>query len=207
MSPNRLPQARHHELEWLAAAGRAQGRPTRELAAQLAAQAGITRLWAWRLATGWTRAELLGRLRQAGDPSVDESMLWRWETGERAPGRKHLDRLYRVYQTRPDRLGYGHDYTPAGAAPPPHGRELAPPRPPPPRPQPEEVNPRMRGTHLTAAQAAARLHVSPKTISRWAKQGRLEHTRTLGGHRRFDPDDIDRLAEQLTEPADPPHPQ
>lgn len=25
---------------------------------------------------------------------------------------RHLDRLCQVYQTRPDRLGYGHDYTP-----------------------------------------------------------------------------------------------
>ena len=31
---------------------------------------------------------------------------------------------------------------------------------------------------LRAAEVAARLHVSPKTISRWAKQGRLEHRRT-----------------------------
>jgi excisionase family DNA binding protein len=40
---------------------------------------------------------------------------------------------------------------------------------------------------LTASQAATRLHVSPKTVSRWATQGRLAHRRTLGGHRRFDP--------------------
>jgi transcriptional regulator with XRE-family HTH domain len=116
VSPNRLPQAHQRELEWLAAVGHAQGRPTPEIAAQLAAQAGITRLWAWRLATGWTRAELLGRLRQLGDTTADESMLWRWEVGDRDPSSKHLDRLCRVYQTRPDRLGYGHDYTPAADA-------------------------------------------------------------------------------------------
>jgi excisionase family DNA binding protein len=116
-------------------------------------------------------------------------MLWRWETGERDPSRKHLDRLCRVYQTRPDRLGYGRDYTPA-ATPPQHGAA----HPETPR---EEVNP-MRRSYLTGAQAAERLHVSPKTVSRWAKQGRLEHLRTLGGHRRYDPDYIDRLAEELT---------
>jgi excisionase family DNA binding protein len=44
---------------------------------------------------------------------------------------------------------------------------------------------------LTAGQAAARLRVSPKTVSRWANQGRLAHRRTLGGHRRFDPELID----------------
>jgi excisionase family DNA binding protein len=51
---------------------------------------------------------------------------------------------------------------------------------------------------LTASQAAARLHVSPKTVARWAKGGRLEHRRTLGGHRRYDPALIDALVEALT---------
>jgi DNA-binding transcriptional MerR regulator len=46
--------------------------------------------------------------------------------------------------------------------------------------------------------------VSPKTVSRWAKQGRLEHLRTLGGHRRYDPDYIDRLASQLARPTGQP---
>ena len=53
-------------------------------------------------------------------------------------------------------------------------------------------------TWLTASQAAARLHVSPKTVARWASQGRLEHRRTLGGHRRYDPELIDALVEALT---------
>ena len=51
---------------------------------------------------------------------------------------------------------------------------------------------------LTASQVAARLHVSPKTVSRWANQGRLAHRRTLGGHRRFDPELIDALVNALT---------
>jgi excisionase family DNA binding protein len=51
---------------------------------------------------------------------------------------------------------------------------------------------------LTASQAAARLHVSPKTVARWANQGRLAHRRTLGGHRRYDPELIDALVEALT---------
>jgi excisionase family DNA binding protein len=53
-------------------------------------------------------------------------------------------------------------------------------------------------TWLTASQAAARLHVSPKTVARWASQGRLEHRRTLGGHRRYDPALIDALVDALT---------
>ena len=54
------------------------------------------------------------------------------------------------------------------------------------------------GAWLTASQAAARLQVSPKTVSRWANQGRLAHRRTLGGHRRFDPELIDALVQALT---------
>ena len=53
-------------------------------------------------------------------------------------------------------------------------------------------------TWLTASQAAGRLHVSAKTVTRWANQGRLEHRRTLGGHRRYDPELIDALVEALT---------
>jgi excisionase family DNA binding protein len=53
-------------------------------------------------------------------------------------------------------------------------------------------------TWLTAGQAAARLQVSAKTVTRWASQGRLQHRRTLGGHRRFDPELIDALVQTLT---------
>jgi excisionase family DNA binding protein len=51
---------------------------------------------------------------------------------------------------------------------------------------------------LTASQAAARLQVSAKTVTRWANQGHLAHRRTLGGHRRFDPELIDALVQALT---------
>jgi excisionase family DNA binding protein len=45
---------------------------------------------------------------------------------------------------------------------------------------------------------AARLQVSPKTVARWAKDGRLPYRRTLGGHRRYDPDHIDQLVRAHT---------
>ena len=38
---------------------------------------------------------------------------------------------------------------------------------------------------LTPGEVAAIFRVDPKTVARWAKQGRLTCTRTLGGHRRF----------------------
>src|SRR5688500_1130951 len=44
---------------------------------------------------------------------------------------------------------------------------------------------RVLPSYLRTAEVAQMLHVSPKTITRWAKEGRLPHSRTLGGHRRY----------------------
>jgi excisionase family DNA binding protein len=44
--------------------------------------------------------------------------------------------------------------------------------------------------YLTSSEAARALHVSPKTVSRWAKEGRIACIVTLGGHRRFHHDDV-----------------
>ena len=60
---------------------------------------------------------------------------------------------------------------------------------------------RVLPSYLRTAEVAQMLHVSPKTITRWAKEGRLPHSRTLGGHRRYAADDIQRLAEDLARPA------
>ena len=38
---------------------------------------------------------------------------------------------------------------------------------------------------LTPGQAAVLLGVSPKTVNRWANDGRIPCALTLGGHRRF----------------------
>jgi excisionase family DNA binding protein len=51
---------------------------------------------------------------------------------------------------------------------------------------------------LCAREVAARLHVSPKTVTRWAREGRLAHRRTLGGHRRYEPAYIEQLARAQT---------
>jgi excisionase family DNA binding protein len=47
---------------------------------------------------------------------------------------------------------------------------------------------------IRPAEAARRLHVSPQTIGRWAREGRLTHVVTLGGHHRFLAAEIERLA-------------
>ena len=38
---------------------------------------------------------------------------------------------------------------------------------------------------LTPAEVASLFRVDPKTVTRWAKAGKLTALRTLGGHRRF----------------------
>jgi excisionase family DNA binding protein len=56
-------------------------------------------------------------------------------------------------------------------------------------------------SYLRAAEAADILHVSPKTVSRWAKEGKLPFLKTLGGHRRYPEAEIRDLAEGLREEA------
>lgn len=38
---------------------------------------------------------------------------------------------------------------------------------------------------LTPREVAALFRVDPKTVTRWARDGKLEAIRTLGGHRRY----------------------
>jgi excisionase family DNA binding protein len=55
--------------------------------------------------------------------------------------------------------------------------------------------------YLLTAEVADILHVSPKTVSRWAKEGKLPFLKTLGGHRRYPEAKIRELANQLREEA------
>ena len=54
-------------------------------------------------------------------------------------------------------------------------------------------------SYLRTAEVADLLYVSPKTVSRWAKEGKLPFMKTLGGHRRFPEAKIRELANQLQE--------
>ena len=56
-------------------------------------------------------------------------------------------------------------------------------------------------SYLRTAEVADLLHVSPKTVSRWAKEGKLPFLKTLGGHRRYPEAEIRDLAEGLREEA------
>ena len=46
---------------------------------------------------------------------------------------------------------------------------------------------------LTPAEVAAMFRVDPKTVTRWAKAGKLSSIRTLGGHRRYRASEVARL--------------
>lgn len=52
--------------------------------------------------------------------------------------------------------------------------------------------------YLTAGEVARILHVSPKTISRWAAQGLIPCLVTLGGHRRFRREDVDQVRRRMS---------
>jgi len=54
-------------------------------------------------------------------------------------------------------------------------------------------------SYLRTAEVADILHVSPKTVSRWAKEGKLPFLKTLGGHRRYPEAKIRELANDLRE--------
>lgn len=54
-------------------------------------------------------------------------------------------------------------------------------------------------SYLRTAEVADILYVSPKTVSRWAKEGRLPFMKTLGGHRRYPAAKIRELASELRE--------
>jgi excisionase family DNA binding protein len=61
--------------------------------------------------------------------------------------------------------------------------------PPPATPQPT--------AYLRVGEAAEILQVSPKTVCRWALDGKLPFQRTLGGHRRYPEQAIRELAASL----------
>jgi excisionase family DNA binding protein len=49
---------------------------------------------------------------------------------------------------------------------------------------------------LTPSEVAAMFRVNPKTVTRWARAGKISAIRTLGGHRRFRASEIGRFLEE-----------
>ncbi|TRZ87257.1 MAG: helix-turn-helix domain-containing protein [Streptomycetaceae bacterium] len=46
---------------------------------------------------------------------------------------------------------------------------------------------------LTPGEVAALFRVDPKTVTRWAKAGKITSIRTLGGHRRYRESEVKEL--------------
>lgn len=55
---------------------------------------------------------------------------------------------------------------------------------------------------LTTNAVAKQLNVSPRTIQLWAESGVLPASKTVGGHRRFNPEDVRALQRQYTAAAE-----
>jgi excisionase family DNA binding protein len=53
---------------------------------------------------------------------------------------------------------------------------------------------------LTPSEVAAMFRVNPKTVTRWARAGKISAIRTLGGHRRFRASEIRQFLEQVEDP-------
>ena len=51
---------------------------------------------------------------------------------------------------------------------------------------------------LTPSEVASLFRVDPKTVTRWAKSGKLTAIRTLGGHRRYRQSEVQALLKANT---------
>jgi excisionase family DNA binding protein len=56
--------------------------------------------------------------------------------------------------------------------------------------EPQIVTENNEDPFLTPGEVAALFRVDPKTVSRWAKAGKLARTRTIGGHGRYRQSDV-----------------
>ena len=59
------------------------------------------------------------------------------------------------------------------------------------------LRPRDQEVLLTPAEVAALFRVDPKTVTRWAKAGKLTAIRTLGGHRRYRQSEVQSLLKTI----------
>ena len=56
------------------------------------------------------------------------------------------------------------------------------------------------GALLTPSEVASMFRVDPKTVTRWAKAGKLSAIRTLGGHRRYSEAEVRSLLTGVPQP-------
>jgi excisionase family DNA binding protein len=53
---------------------------------------------------------------------------------------------------------------------------------------------------LTPSEVATLFRVDPKTVTRWAKAGKISSIRTLGGHRRYRESEVRTLLGDVPQP-------
>ncbi|WP_149202632.1 BldC family transcriptional regulator [Actinotalea subterranea] len=58
------------------------------------------------------------------------------------------------------------------------------------------------GALLTPSEVAGMFRVDPKTVTRWAKAGKLSAIRTLGGHRRYSESEVRSLLSGVPQPRE-----
>ena len=60
------------------------------------------------------------------------------------------------------------------------------------------LSPSSQENLLTPSEVAALFRVDPKTVTRWAKAGKLTSIKTLGGHRRYKESEVKSLLKSTT---------
>lgn len=65
---------------------------------------------------------------------------------------------------------------------------------------PQTSTPTQSGALLTPSEVASMFRVDPKTVTRWAKAGKLSAIRTLGGHRRYSEEEVRGLLAGVPQP-------
>ena len=118
----RIERARRNQMASIATEvrhrGLGQGMTVDAIAERICEEVeGLLPLEAHRLARGWSRTEVSSRIdalyRQDGlaPPKISSAELCRWEHGHRRPNDERIEFLCRLYETRPDRLGFGIDFS------------------------------------------------------------------------------------------------
>ncbi len=120
--PPQITRSRRHQMIRIAGDVRMKGLRDRLQADAIAdliceELQDIFPLEAQRLARGWSRNEVSARIDALYDqddlapPGISSAELCRWEHAQRRPSDERIEYLCRLYESRPDRLGFGIDYS------------------------------------------------------------------------------------------------
>jgi transcriptional regulator with XRE-family HTH domain len=105
----------------------ALGMSAEDTAEAIHAECSVSLLRAWRVARGLKLQEMAALMKEQGRQahqslaSLTHQRISAWERGEDQPTPRYLDALCRLFETRPDRLGFGADYGQGVGPPQPSG--------------------------------------------------------------------------------------